>query len=324
MKRVLLFALAILVFGGVFAEYEEDEQMAVYRHVMKFKYFGEEGVYLDSVSNEAANAMVAEGIASDDPVIREMTLSALAGMARHARGSLPGPFGSLPTRNFSEVRGLKRFLITEWHDWHAKTGYNLDAAQAQAAEHRQRLSEDGEGRVAVLTIEELRAEMSTSPAAWTLIPEILCVYWPGDRQVLELLWAYRDADLSPNAPYRVLDWLIGGAFATPEADAYRMETLRYALSSPDDSQAGTVALAVVGLALSKPEQALPLILKAADKYPDAAAHVLLAVSEYPPETLVAHAHAVESLLDSVKIDRPMGADVEAHKRLESMLQGLPQ
>ena len=320
MKQVLVIVLAILAVGAVCAE---DAEMAAYRHFMKFKYFAEEGVYLGEVSNEAANAIVAEGIASSDTIIREVTLSALAGMAHHEGKSLPGPFGSLPSRNFSEVPGLKRFLIAEWYEWHAKTGYNLHAAQAQAARYKQHLSEGAEGVVAVVTMEKLREDMSTNASAWTLIPEMLCVYWPGDPQVLELLWKYRDADLSPNAPYRVLEWLIRGAFATPEANAYRMKILRDALSSPGDTKTGTVALAAVGLALSKPEQSLPLILQAADEYPEAAVQVLLAVSEYPQDMLAAHAPEVESFLRSVQIDRPMGVEVEAYKRVESTLHGLP-
>ncbi len=109
----------------------------------RFDRFHDRGVFDEGVSNESANALVAEGIASEDPVIVETTIHALAGYTVYLphsappgviRGAGAGPFGPLPTRTFHEVDGLKAFLMTYWRQTHASSGYNLDASQRAAFE----------------------------------------------------------------------------------------------------------------------------------------------------------------------------------------------
>ena len=308
----------VLGFGGETITRSEGSE--IYEYTVKFKYFMEEGVYLREVSNRAANDMVAEGIASGDPLIEELTLWALGGLAQHVAGDQPSRFGRLPSRTFSEVRGLKEFLIAEWREWHRKTGRNADEANRRAADRWGQLPRDADDQQLPIGIEEYREALTSGTSSWVLIPQILCVFWPGDQEVLELLWEMRDKDLSPDTPRKVLDLLILGAFATPEADQYRIETLRLALSEVNESETPKVALAAAGLALSRAPHALPLLIRCGEMYPLARPHILVAIAEFPDEDLTARAGELTRFLGLTKLAaRPMGIEVEAYERLQGLV-----
>ena len=308
----------VLGFGGETSTRREGA--GTYEYTVKFKYFMEEGVYLQEVSNRAANDMVAEGIASGDPLIEELTLWALGGLAQYIAGDQPSRFGKLPSRTFSEISGLKKFLIAEWRGWHGKTGRNADEANRRAMDRWGQLPWDADGQQLPIDIEEYREALTSGSSSWVLIPKILCVFWPGDQEVLELLWEMRDKDLSPDTPRKVLDLLILGAFATPEADEYRIETLRLALSEVHESDTSKVAPAAVGLALSRATHALPLLIRCGEMYPLARPHILVALAEFPDEDLTARAGELTRLLELTKFAaRPMGAEVEAYERLQGLV-----
>ena len=290
-----------------------------YEYAMKYRYFMEEGVFLQEVSNKAANDMVDAGIASNDLLIEELTLGALGGFAGYVTNSLPGPFGRLPSRTFSEVPGLKEFLIAEWREWHGKTGYNADAAYRRAMERWDKLPRDIDGQWLPVGIDEMREALTASSSSWTLIPQVLCVFWPTDAEVLEFLWEFRDKDLSPQTPLKVLDLLLLGAFSTPEADNYRTETIQLALSEVNEAESSRVALAAVGLALSRPTHALPLLIRSAEEYPLVRSQILMALAAYSDEDLATHARELTPLLEGVTLTRPMGPEIEAHERLNDLL-----
>ena len=114
----------------------------------RFSRFHDRGIFEEGVSTEAANALVAEGIASGDSAVVELTIHALGAYASYLPNSAPpgvlrsagaGPFGPLPSRAFHERAGLKGFLMAHWRREHASSGYNFDAS-ARAAFERARPS----------------------------------------------------------------------------------------------------------------------------------------------------------------------------------------
>ena len=109
----------------------------------RFSHFADRGIFGDGISNEAANALVAEGIASEDVAIVKLTIHALGAYAGYLPNSAPpgvlrsagvGPFGPLPSRAFREVEGLKGFLMAHWRREHARSGYNSEASLRAAFE----------------------------------------------------------------------------------------------------------------------------------------------------------------------------------------------
>ena len=314
MKSCILVGISFIACAGALSA-----ESATYETAMKYRYFAEEGVYLREVSNKAANDMVAKGVASDDPLIKELTIGAMGGIAGHVANKTQGPFGELPKRAFAEVPGLKNLLITEWREWHGKTGHNADAAFERIQARLEAAPRDFEGQLMPMEISELRESLKDESTAWVMIPQILCVYWPTDTEVLALLWEFLHNDLSPHTPQRVLRLMFRGAFATPEVDEYRIDTLRLALSEIDETMSANVAFAVAGLGISKPANALPLVIRAGRQYQHARLHALVVVADYPDDVLAEHTNAIAKLLAESDISRPMGAEVEAHRRLEKIV-----
>ena len=95
--------------------------------VADYRYFKDHGILDPRVSDETANALVREGIASEDPVVLDLTIRAL-GYAMLLVHDLPTPYDSLPERSFAAVPGLKPLLIGYWREHHQRSGYNTLAA----------------------------------------------------------------------------------------------------------------------------------------------------------------------------------------------------
>ncbi|MYE84377.1 MAG: hypothetical protein F4X36_21515 [Gammaproteobacteria bacterium] len=127
--------MALLFLFGASAVLGQDAE--------RFSHFADRGIFEDDISNQSANALVAEGIASEDAAIVELTIHALGTYAAYLPESAPpgvprgagvGPFGPLPWRAFQEVEGLKGFLMAHWRRQHADSGYNSHAATNAAFE----------------------------------------------------------------------------------------------------------------------------------------------------------------------------------------------
>ena len=123
------FGVALLVLCSASAVLGQDAE--------RFGHFAGRGIFEEGVSNEAANALVAKGIASDDAAIVELTIHALGAYAGYLPNTAPpgvlrsagvGPFGPLPPRTFQEVEGLKGFLMAHWRREHASSAYNTEAS----------------------------------------------------------------------------------------------------------------------------------------------------------------------------------------------------
>ena len=113
------FGLILLIgaAAGAFAQGRAD-----------YTHFKNHGILDPAVSDATANALVRDGIASEDPVVLDLTIRALAGYAMHAVHDLPTGHGSLPERSFARVPTLKPFLIGYWRERHRRSGYNTRAA----------------------------------------------------------------------------------------------------------------------------------------------------------------------------------------------------
>lgn len=228
-----------------------------------YEDFARAGVFDPELSNTQANELVSKGLFSGDPRLVRLALEALEA---HSLGQR---FGTVVDRDFFQVPQLKEFLIAHW---------------------RKRVSEGDLNR----TIEDMgdyldRNTMTDEPysmfvrgvantADWVLIPSILATTFPGDEDVHDLLWEYDS--LSQDVP---LDgWILGffneGRFKTPEVDRLRMDSV-------GNENRATSVIAAEGLAFSKPEGGLEVLISALHKYPDREDFLADAIVAYGPEAI---------------------------------------
>ena len=274
--RTAFFALVSIV---ALASWADDRDL--------YERLGTTLIYSNDFSNEEVNRLVANGIASDDPAIVELTLDAIgvmadltiAGMSLERRDIPYGPITvhTWPKRALADVSGLKVLLIQRfelgYEDWD--------------------LQDFSYPRIEGLNMVESFAEMPGEQ----FIPAVLAIHWPGDDDVERFLLD----NLLPND--RKLRLLNAGGFTSAEANAVRMEAVTddsigrdVRIILPYDSVADKQELAesatlhiqrevrlhaLQGLVLSRSPEAIPhlitlgiewpilAILKSLDRYDDA-------------------------------------------------------
>ena len=244
----------------------------------RFQHFQEAGVHDPGVSATAANSLVSEGIASGNSRIIDMTIRGLGDLAANLAHQLPAEYGEYPVRAFSEVAGLKEFLIEHWRRQHEIAGRNsleatvrelggrlVDGSTLELSVADLGLEESADGNVdATALISKLREKVSP----WGSIPQILAVYWPGDGDVEQFLYDMHDADQSSTKMLTTLGLLNTGKFASDRANQFREQQLG-ASNTGDPSVSIAVTFAAEGLALSPPVYALPALIDAAMEHPTA-------------------------------------------------------
>ena len=276
--------------------------------VDRYKDFWKKGVLDASVSNHTANEIVLAGITSNDAEIVNWTIKALAQPATIiANDHRRSPYGPVPSRSFPEVPGLKEFLIDHWMKQHAENGYNNGDSLGQSIELK-----DGEND---LPPDILWEEIAERMIGWPSIPQILCVFWPGDADVHQLLWYIQDTDMSSTRYMATLRLLNIGKFVTPEADAFRISHLSGPTSVKFDSYI-SVGRAAGGLALNRPIDALPHLITAGKEHLLAKDQVLVALSGYAEDQLMPYADDLKTMIGSGKPMYPTDAVSEAYDRLK--------
>ena len=288
--------------------------------VADYTYFKDAGILDPDVSVETANTLVREGIASEDPVILDLTIRALARYAMHVVHGPPTPDDSLPERSFAAVAGLKPLLIGYWREQHRRSGYNTLGAI-------QRGRGVPEGSTAVgSTLERLglpedasledqvEAVFAATPA-WIMVPQTLCALYPGDGDVLELLWEMEGTEISPSPPAEMLGRLNVGRFATPEANAFRIHALAAPSGRLEDSQA--VAVAAQGLGLARPIEAIPHLISAGLEHRHAREEIVVVLAGYADEELKPYASEVARLVQQTHVTGRTDGVSDALSRLET-------
>ena len=292
------------------------------QNVDRYKYFESDGILDTGVSNETANAMVRDGIASGNVEIVNLSIRALGRLSGHAAHDFPSPHGSLPSRSFQQVDGLKRFLMDHWYEQHEKSGYNVREAMFRAMG-----SKDGvnlELSLADLGLEEtdkptgddIAAAMQEKWLPWTMIPQILCVFWPGDSDVHTLLWDFHSRDRSPEISLTILLLLNTGKFTMDEDNAFRIDQL----NGVGELAGGAAMLAAEGLALSRPVDALPSLVSAAQNHAGARGDILVTIAGYEDDELAPYVRELAPLVNVNRANVLLGAEQEALDRLKSFVK----
>ena len=275
--------------------------------VDRYKDFWKKGVLDASVSNHTANEIVLAGITSNDAEIVNWTIKALAHPATIiANEHRISPYGPVPSRSFPEVPGLKEFLIDHWKQQHAENGYKNGDSLQQSTKLK-----DGEKDLPLDILWEVIAERAIG---WPSIPQILCVFWPGDADVHQLLWYSQDTDMSSTRYMATLKLLNTGKFVTPEADAFRISHISGQTGVKFDTYIA-VGRAAEGLALNRPIDALPHLITAGKEHHLAKDQVLVALSGYAEDQLMPYADDIKTMIGSGKPMFPTDAVSEAYDRL---------
>ncbi len=297
----LTLCVLLYAFGVALAASAQDQDSASNHslEVDRYKEFWSRGVLDAAVSNQTANEIVLAGITSDDPEIIDSTIKAINYHDIARTDNRPNPYGPTPARTFQEVPGLKEFLIEYWMQQYEQSGYNQDLEARGMV-----LPEGGVtnkyGDIDDISMKEAQAiayEIKDRLTGWPMIPGILCSLWPGDADVLQLVWYQQETEVHPEQHVGTLGLLNLGKFATPEADAFRISNLT--LPYEADSMAHiAVGNAAEGLTMNRPIDALSPLLAAGSEHPSAREQVWVALASYDDEQLAPYAEDIRLLLVS--------------------------
>lgn len=284
---------------------------ASFADVDRYRQFLLEGIYDSAVSNADANALVLEGIESDDPEVVYLTVAALSVVAMHQNfPELNTGRGKPPPRTFADVPGLRDFLIAHWREQNDTHGRRFgDELLAET------LAETN-GEPMTLLVEPART------SAWRSIPGMLCWFFPGDPKVHEFVWEIHalDVEANPMAWHGTHTLLNLGRFTTPEANAYRMSELAEPRGEGELRGVG-IPDAAAGLALSHPPEALPLLIEALANHSreDIDSKILDAIAGYSDDRLAAHADRLAAAMRAYRPYDPSDAARSNLMRLEALV-----
>ena len=133
---------------------------------------------------------------------------------------------------------------------------------------------------------------------------VLCSLWPGNADVLQLVWYQQETEVNPEQHIATLGLLNLGKFATPEADAFRISNLTFPGGVNSDAHDVYIAVgsAAKGLTMNRPIDALSPLLAAGEEHPVAREEVWVALAAYDDEQLAPYAGDIRLLLGS---DKPL-------------------
>ena len=293
------YAVLIAIFTFTFSLALEDD-------VERFTHLKKEGIYDPSVSNQIINEMLREGIESADSQINRLTLLALGELADSIIQDFPGPFETIVERSIQDVPRLKSYLIAHWKVEHARSGNDasaqiksdlepVDPTPSNQASQPNSGANEIEEEVIAAFIESLKDRISP----WIRIPTVLCVFWPNDPEVHELIWQYHGTDSSVQ-PIQILQLLNAGKFVTSKANDFRISQLVAYRIEEGIAADLAVSLAAQGLALSRPIEAIPSLITAGIDHIDPRAEVLITLAGYDDAALDPYHSELVSL---VKVPR---------------------
>ena len=289
--------------------------------VTDYGYFSDKGIYDPGLSNLRANAFVLDGISSQDPEIVDLTVGALGDYVGHVVNDLPTPYGAPPARAFADIPDLKQFLIQYWRERHRRSGHGSQGAILRAIGLDESagiddLTNADLGLPQGVSGDEILEAVRERMPAWPAVPQILCALYPGDLDVLGVLWEMRSTDVSVGVDVTVLGLLNVGKFATPEANAFRIDSLAVPSDGPMASVA--VSFAAEGLMLSHPVAAVPQLISAGFQHTESWSQILMTLAGYDDDVLRVHSSEMARLLGQQRVVQPMGALSAAFQRLEAL------
>ena len=225
MKRLIATLIAVAALVPLAA----GEPMEQTRE--RYLRFACEGITdVNRISGDEVRRMLAAGIASEDRRVVDLTLLALNNLTLLYEPALrqvqANPWNS--SRPIAGVPGLKRFLMAHW------------LAHAEGRDHEIPMTDIArpdwfgpfpetvmENGVSVKTPREFKDRMwsvRVHSSQWDGIPMVLATHWPGDPEVLSMIWAVREylygqPDTDPDSFAVAL--FDRGRFDTPETNELR-------------------------------------------------------------------------------------------------------
>ena len=220
-----LSIVALLIGGlGPSALAESAEEMRE-----RYLKFAAEGISdVQRVSNVEVWRTLRTGVESDDRRIVDLTLLALNNLTLlyvpEVRRIQVNPWNS--DREINRVPGLKRFLINHWRAHAAGRDHEVPMTDIQRPEWFGPWPSEWASHDA--TAEEAKDkvwETFVHSTQWQLIPNVLATHWPGDPEVLSLIWEARDHHVLTVPDADPVAYAVGlfdrGKFDTSEVNALR-------------------------------------------------------------------------------------------------------
>ncbi len=294
----------------------------------RFTELKENLIFDPSVSDEYVIEMLQEGIQSTNTEVVKLTIQALGRYSDFVILGSEGPFGPVPRRSFEDASTLKRSLIRHWEIGHVGSGFDttrqMEIDLQEGVNYRQSVI-DGNGDEEGSEEPDLRAfwdAVREKVSPWIQIPRMLCLFWPGDEDIHELIWQYHESDRNV-APTGMLALLNSGKFVTTEANEYRINQLVAYDMGEGPVANRAISMAAKGLALSHPEEAIPNLIRAGYDHIEPRSDVLVTLAGYTDSQLNPYYSKLVSL---VSVGRPENGIInqelqEALNRLVPYTQG---
>lgn len=239
-------------------------------------------IYAHDFPNEDVHALLADGMASEDPEIAELILDGLGVKAfmesvgedwKTLRMGGPRP---MPDRELNQVPGLKDWLISRYlggyDEWNKDYSVLFDPSIVP-----------DEGRQGFV-------EIFSKKPGWVYVPYVLARNWREDSDVHDLLLGdsrvYQDMTL--------VSLLNQGGFVSDEANRERWDVL-----STADGDRDMLLAATKGLAMSGNTEAIPHLLDLVEQHGVTRHAVAEYLSGYPAAELTPHAERIKVLVEEV-------------------------
>ena len=283
MKTLKSFLIVSLISISTYICSSESE-------VARFTELKENGIFDPTVSDEYVVGMLEDGIQSKNDEIVKLSIQALGRYTDFVILSTNRSSGQVPKRSFAESSRLKSSLIRHWEIGHARSGFNTSGQMENdlksVESHRLNDSgSDGDDKdPAEADRQAFWDDLRDQVSPWIQIPRMLCLFWPEDEEVHDLVWQYHENDRNVAAT-SLLTLLNTGKFVTSEANEYRINQLvAYGMGEGPVANIA-ISMAAKGLALSHPEEAISNLIRAGYDHIEPRSDVLITLAGYTDSQL---------------------------------------
>ena len=270
-------------------------------HLQRFTYLRKEGIYNQEISDETLIPMLSEGLDHKDANVVEQTMLALIEYSGAiAVNEFMGMPNRYPLRPLSQVPSLKQSLIDRFKAAQPQDHYNLVTEYSKPVTNGDTSSDSN----------KLTENLAIAVPVRFGTLQVLCRFWPNDPDIHTLIWQYQADDLSVTSA-QMLRFLNTGKFDTIEANNYRISKLDAYVNESGPEGDMVTTMAAQGLALTHPQEAIPILIQTWTKHEKSRADVLITLSGYSRSQLEPYKRTLLPLASVPRDSLPFNEEIQA-------------